>query len=131
MSVSEELASNSITALITAVATIITAVGGLLAYILPKLKTQNAELEKVREAAITGANAATFAARGVIENQEKIKTAIDVGVKVSGTEQELAKVQPQIEALAKDLELKRKQLERLLEMVPKQANIDSVADFPR
>lgn len=131
MSVSEELASNSITALITAVATIVTAVGGVLAYILPKLKTQSAELEKVREAAITGANAATFAARGVIENQEKIRTAIDVGVKVSGSETELAKVQPQIDALAKELEMKRKQLERLLEMIPASANIDSVKEFPR
>ena len=116
-----------------AIATVVTTVGGMLAVLLPKIKTNSQELEKAKEIAIEGSRAATFAARGILENKEQIKAVVDVGVNLAPKEAQLAleKNKAKLEELTKEIEIKRKQFERLIQMVPKEGQIDLVQQFPR
>jgi hypothetical protein len=134
MSVATEVSSSeAITAMIVAIATAITSVGGMLAIILPRIKTNSVLAEKAKEIAIEGSRAATFAARGVIENREKIKEGIGIGLQL-GPEQLRTYAEDHKEEIAREgreLDIKRKQLDRLLEMIPKEGQIDLVENFPR
>ena len=125
--------TDAIVALVTAIATVVTTVGGMLAVLLPKIKTNSQELEKAKEIAIEGARAATFAARGILENKEEIRTVVDYGVNLAPKEAQLAleKNKAKLEELTNEIEIKRKQFERLIQMVPKEGQIDLVQHFPR
>lgn len=125
--------TDALLALVTAIATVVTTVGGMLAVLLPKIKTNSQELEKAKEIAIEGSRAATFAARGILENKEQIKAVVDVGVNLAPKEAQLAleKNKAKLEELTKEIEIKRKQFERLIQMVPKEGQIDLVQQFPR
>jgi hypothetical protein len=125
--------TDAIVALVTAIATVVTTVGGMLAVLLPKIKTNSQELERAKEIAIEGSRAATFAARGILENKEEIKAVVDVGVNLAPKEAQLAleKNKAKLEEPTKEIEIKRKQFERLIQMVPKAGQIDLVEKFPR
>jgi hypothetical protein len=125
--------STAITALVTAIATIVASVGGILAVMLPKIKTNSVETEKAKELAIEGARAATFAARGIIENREQIKEGIEAGLELGPEELRAyaANNKDRLVEYTKQLELKRKQFERLLAMIPTEGQIDLVDKFPR
>jgi hypothetical protein len=125
--------TDAIVALVTAIATVVTTVGGMLAVLLPKIKTNSQELEKAKEIAIEEARAASFAARGILENKEEIKTVVDYGVNLAPTEAQLAleKNKAKLEEVTKEIEIKRNQFERLIQMIPKEGQIELVQEFPR
>ena len=77
--------------------------------------------------------AATFAARGVIENKAQIQEAIEAGLELGPAELKdyALKNQDKIKATRMELELKKKQLDRLFQLVPSEANVDSEKEFPR
>ncbi len=131
--VSASSGTDAIVALVTAIATVVTTVAGMLAVLLPKIKTNSQELQKAKDIAIEGARAATFAARGILENKEEIRTVVDFGVNLAPKEAQLAleKNKVKLEELTKEIEIKRKQFERLIQMVPKEGQIDLVEKFPR
>ena len=133
MSLATEPVEATITSIITEIAVLVGAIGGLLAVVLPRIKTTDERAKKALEIGISGAQAATFAARGVVENREKIQQGIGLGLKLAPDElQKYAEDHKEdIRTAARELEIKRKQLEALLELVPKEGQIDLVKDFPR
>jgi len=125
--------STELTAIITVVATLMASLGTFLGVILPKLKTNSVEAQKAKEFAIEVGKAATFAARGIIENKAQIQEGLEAGLNLSPEELRnyALKNESKIKAARIELELKKKQLDRLFQLVPAEANVDSEKDFPR
>ena len=125
--------SEALTGMVTAVATAVITIGGLLGYLLPKIKSQNTFINQVKEVAIAGSQTATFAARGVLENKTELQTGIDAVLALGPAELKayVEKNKDNIIAAKKEIELKQKQFERLIQMVPKEGQIDLVENFPR
>jgi len=126
-------AATELTAIITVIATLIGTIGAFLGVLLPRIKATSTEAQRAKEIAVEVGKAATFAARGIIENKAQIQEGLEAGLELGPEDLKKYAIanKDRIAKARRELEIKQKQLDRLFQLVPQEANIDSETNFPR
>ena len=130
MTAAEVLADtiNSIALLVGVVAPLI--VSGL-AYV--KSKSQDPHINKALEDAKNVGLTATAMANKVVENKQNIKALIETGLEVAPEDIQKAIEQRKalIDKLDKEIQATNAQINRLVPLIPGEANADTIPDLPR